>query len=337
VAAHATMKATEEIEDQKCEGPSHGRRKLWRWLRWGGSALGFGYIAWVVGDIGALGEAIGRVRPIVFIMAVAMMTGGLLIGCFRWRMLLVAYGAPYKPPLSRLGFLYMVSVFYNNFLPGAVGGDVVRGVVTKEAFGERGMASALTVVLVERSLGLAGLLCLSATVLAFYPLPNVPNLTPWAVLGLCGAAAGVGFVAAGRRFADRLPGRIGDLASQLPRVERPSSFVWALALSVAIHAMVALVGYVFLHAQSPAVRVEDAFVIVPVAAATAFLPFTVGGVGAREAAFVLLCGAALEMDAPSAIAASLLLWASQLVLGVVGGVAQLIYPLTPHEAPEGPL
>jgi uncharacterized membrane protein YbhN (UPF0104 family) len=275
-----------------------------------------------------------RVSPVAFIMAIAMMAGNLLMGCFRWRSLLVAYGAPHKPPLSRLCFLYLVGFFYNNFLPGAVGGDVVRGVVTKEAFGDRGMTSALTVVFVERVLGLAGLLCLSATALAFYPLNNIPDLTPWAALGLCGAAAAVGFVAAGRRFASHLPGRIGELAAQLPRIERRAPFLWALALSVAIHAVVALVGYIFLHAQSPGVRVEDALVIVPVAAATAFLPFTVGGAGAREAAFVLLCGAALHMDAPSAIAASLLLWASQLVLGAVGGVAQLIYPISPREAPE---
>ena len=255
------------------------------------------------------------------------MTVSLGVGCLRWRLLLVAYGAPEKPPFTRLFYLYLVGFFYNNFLPGAVGGDIVRGVVTKEAFGERGVASALTVVLVERALGLAGLLCLSATALTLFPLPEVPELGLWAALGVAGAAGGVLFVAIGRRLAPWLPGHLGRLAADLPQIQRALPFLWALVCSVVIHAAVAWVGFLFLHEQSSSVELQQALVIVPVAAATAFLPFTVGGAGAREAAFVFLCGSALGLDAPSAIAASLLLWGSQLVLGAVGGVAQNFVPL----------
>ena len=307
--------------------PPPRHKNLWRVLRWGGTLAGFAYIVYAVGDFTELGAAFARVSPWTFLVAVVVMTLSLAVGCLRWRLLLVAYGAPKTPPFGRLYYLYLVGFFYNNFLPGAVGGDIVRGVVTKEAFGERGVTSALTVVLVERALGLAGLLCLSAGALAIFPLPEVPNLGVWAALGVSGAAAGVFFVAIGRRLSAWLPGRIGRFAADLPTIKRGLPFLWALVCSVVIHAAVAFVGYLFLHEQSASVELAQAFVIVPVAAATAFLPFTVGGAGAREAAFVFLCGTALGLGAPSAIAASLLLWGSQLVLGAIGGVAQNFVPL----------
>jgi hypothetical protein len=98
--------------------------------------------------------------------------------------------------------------------------------------------------------------------------------------------------------------------------------------------LVGLAGFLFLESQLATVTLGDALVIVPVATATAFLPFTVGGAGAREAAFIVLCGTALGMNASSATAASLMLWGSQLTVAAVGGLLQLLYPLSTETASE---
>jgi glycosyltransferase 2 family protein len=66
--------------------------------------------------------------------------------------------------------------------------------------------------------------------------------------------------------------------------------------------------------------------IVPLAAATTFLPITVGGAGAREAVYVALCGRLFGMPEADALAASIGLWAAHLVVGGLGGVAQLLRP-----------
>ena len=63
--------------------------------------------------------------------------------------------------------------------------------------------------------------------------------------------------------------------------------------------------------------------MVPLAAATAFLPITVGGAGAREAVYVALCGTLFGMPEADALAASLGLWLAHLAVGAAGGVAQL--------------
>jgi uncharacterized membrane protein YbhN (UPF0104 family) len=68
---------------------------------------------------------------------------------------------------------------------------------------------------------------------------------------------------------------------------------------------------------------------VPLAAATAFLPITVGGAGARETVYVALCGQLFGMPPADALAASLGLWLAHLVVGAAGGVAQLAQPRQP--------
>ena len=61
----------------------------------------------------------------------------------------------------------------------------------------------------------------------------------------------------------------------------------------------------------------NSFVAIPLAMATAFLPFLVGGTGAREMAFVALY-ASVGVPAEDAIAASLLVYSTQLAVGAIG-------------------
>jgi uncharacterized membrane protein YbhN (UPF0104 family) len=61
--------------------------------------------------------------------------------------------------------------------------------------------------------------------------------------------------------------------------------------------------------------------------AAAFFPFTVGGVGVREAAFAALYGAVGVPEA-SAYADSLCFWATLLISAGIGGVINLLVPLS---------
>jgi hypothetical protein len=77
-----------------------------------------------------------------------------------------------------------------------------------------------------------------------------------------------------------------------------------------------------LDALAP-ISVAGSLLVVPLAAATAFLPITVGGAGAREAVYVALGGALFGMPESDALAASLGLWLAHLIVGAAGAVAQL--------------
>ncbi len=309
---------------------SKRRRHVGLALRITGTLAGLLYVLSLADPAELLSVALSLpsyVPPLVF----AVMALNLGVGSVRWRVVLWAYGAAKRPPLSRLYYLYLVALFYNSFLPGGLGGDVVRGVVGRESFGEAGVTRSLTVVFVERVLGLAGLLLVAGSVLVIHPLNGFTSGSILGGAGLAGALFAVVAIAASRRWARLAPRFLRTRLEQLPPLARPVGLAGGLAISLVTQIGTALTGFLVLHAISAEVTFTDALVVVPVASAAAFFPLTVGGAGAREAAFVVLCSLALGMDAADAAAASLVLFAIQLGLGAVGGLLQLAIPLSRPE------
>jgi uncharacterized membrane protein YbhN (UPF0104 family) len=290
-------------------------------IRLAGTAAGLGYVAWRV-DFGKAGHALATIPVATFVAAVALVAGNVVVGAVRWRVLLRAYGATEIPPLARLVKLYFIAFFYNNYLPGAVVGDVGRGVVTRDALAE-GATGALSVVLVERALGLFGLFALLAIGLAGAGALDVSNLWWWTALGCAGSFALVAAIPLARRIGPHLPGPLARFAARLPQLRDGRAFAIAIALSVATQAMIAVAGWLLLAALAP-ICIVGSLLVVPLAAATTFLPITVGGAGAREAVYIVLCGELFHMPEADAVAASLALWLAHLVVGAAGGFAQLV-------------
>lgn len=307
------------------------RKWLWRGLRFGGTAAAFAYILSIV-DPAELGGAFARVSALAFFAACLTTLANLWVGAVRWRLLLAAYGAPRRPSLLRLTHVYWVGFFYNNYVPGGVGGDVVRGLVTRQSFGERGTTASMTVVLVERALGLGGLLLLVSGANLVRPLPGTGDVLFLSALGLAAAAGGIGFVAVSRRVAPSLPGKLGELAASIPEIERPLPFAGALGVSLGTQGLVAVTGWLLLGSVTGgAVTLGDALVVVPLSMAATYIPFSVGGAGFREGAFVYFCATFLGVAEADAVAASLLIWGSQLVVGGLGGLSQLVVPISREE------
>jgi hypothetical protein len=282
-------------------------------------------LAWIAArvDLTAARDALVRIPVATFAAAIGLVAANVVAGALRWRVLLHAYGAVRIPPLARLVRLYFVAFFYNNYLPGAVAGDVARGVVTRDAFAGEGATGALAVVLVERALGLFALFALLAAGLVASPAAlDTRALWWWTVLGSAGSFALVAAIPLARRVAPHLPGPLARIAGKLPALRDGAAFAGALVLSVATQALVAAAGWALLAALAP-IDLAASLLVVPLAAATAFLPITVGGAGAREAVYVALCGRLFGMPEADALAASLGLWLAHLAVGAAGGLAQL--------------
>ncbi len=298
------------------------RARLLTALRLVGSAAG---VAWIVlrVDLGKAETALARIPVGAVVAAIALITANVIVGALRWRALLSAYGAVRIPRFSYLTKLLFVAFFYNYYLPGAVAGDVARGVVTRDCFGE-GATGALVVVLVERLLGMAGLFVLLAVGLSLAGGElDAGSLWLWTAIGVgCSIAVVVGIPFA-RRLAPRLPGALGSLAGKLPQLHATRPFLIAVGLSLVTQSCITVAGWLLLATLSP-ISLGDSLLVVPLAAATAFLPITVGGTGAREAVYVALCGRLFHMPEGDALAASLALWLSTLVVAGAGGLAQVI-------------
>ncbi len=309
--------------------PATGLRAVWRrwgWVaRWGGTLIGALYIARLI-DVGSVKAAFMQVSAVAMIIAVALIALNVVAGAVRWRVLLRAYGAQRRPSFVTANRLYFIAFFYNNFLPGAVAGDLMRGVVSRDSFGEHGTTGAIAVVLVERALGLFAVFSLVAVglLLSGDQLSDTGALWWWSIGGVTASVISVFMLPFGRRLAPLLPGPLRTIAERLPVVSRPFDFSVAALLSLTTQILTALAGWVILRDLHPAATWWTSLLVVPLAAATTFLPITVGGAGAREAVYITLCAKLFGMSAGDGLAASLLFWLAALIVGAGGGLVQLL-------------
>src|SRR5262245_20351518 len=159
-------------------------------------------------DVARLWATARRASVPWLITALAVYFVTILASTWRWRLLLDAQDVHVRA--KTLLQSYLVAQFFNNFLPSNIGGDVIRIRDTARPAGSKTMAT--TIVLVDRILGLMGLVLVAAfgaTMAAsserHLPTPIWPS---WLWTGfLVGAAASAPAVLA--------PGGLGRLLQPL--------------------------------------------------------------------------------------------------------------------------
>jgi hypothetical protein len=118
---------------------------------------------------GRFGRLVGifrQLNPLIFIVALAGYIAGQVAVAFRWWILLRTQGIFIS--LGSAIRLVFLGLFYNNFMPGAVGGDLVRAwYVTKHT--EKRFEAVLS-ILVDRIVGLVGSVVIA--VVFYFLLPG---------------------------------------------------------------------------------------------------------------------------------------------------------------------
>src|ERR1700730_58485 len=109
-------------------------------------------------DIGRLWDS-AREAPIAWLaIALLLYLINILASVWRWQLLLGAQDV--ELPASRLLTTYLISLFFNNFLPSNIGGDVIR--IGDTARATRSKTAATMIVLGDRVLRLLGLILVAA-------------------------------------------------------------------------------------------------------------------------------------------------------------------------------
>lgn len=274
-------------------------------------------------DRHAVVAAVSRVTASAFLTAMGLTLLGIAVGAVRWRALLHAYGAPCHPRIARLFRHYLIGTFYNTWLPGAVAGDVVRGLATRESFGDNGTVSSVAVVLVERVLGLVGLLAVTAIVIVIHPQGNDARILAGSIVGMVLALGLVACVSLGHRIGPRIPGALGKKIAGLPKLHAFAPFGAAIVLSLGTQVLVPIAAHAFMQCVAPNVPLTDTLAVFPLVTAAAYFPFSVNGAGVRETAAAYLFES-VGVAAPDAVAVSLLVWCAQAAVGALGGLLQLV-------------
>jgi hypothetical protein len=231
--------------------------------------------------------------------AIGVFFTNILASTWRWRLLLDAQRV--RVPSPTLLGSYLVATFFNNFLPSNIGGDVIR--IRDTAGPARSKTVATMVVLIDRGVGLMGLIlvaALGATMAADVRAGGgaSPIWPAWLWAGFLSGAAAVAPAVLAPSSVGRLlrpltvlhpewvGQRIDTLTAALERFRnRPGALAACFAGAVLVQALLVLFYAAVAFALAIPVGIWDLAVIVPVSFLVQMLPVSVNGFGVREATF----------------------------------------------------
>ena len=262
---------------------------------------------------------------------------GILVisGILRWWILLRAQDIHLT--VKRTSGLFLIGYFFNQFIPGSTGGDIIKlYYVVKETHTKK--SAAFLSVIVDRIMGLLGLMVIALVFILWrydWLMGNEtirPDVLIFigflaaAVLGIVGA-----FIFANLGLVDKILPKWTPLREKF--IEMAEAFVvygkaWRhtlTALCLAIIGHLAIFFSFLLCARSVTKELDatDLFSVMPMINTAASLPIAPGGVGVRDALFVRYLGELCATPSEIAGAIAIITYAIMVAWGLIGGV---IYP-----------
>lgn len=254
-------------------------------------------------------------------VSVVLVVLALVVSAWKWQVLLHAHGLHAS---GRFLFVsYLVGLFFNNFLPSNIGGDVARVHDVAKLTGQRAAAAAS--VIGERLLaGLA--LALTAAVALLFSIgtaQQVGGTIAFVLVLFLAAIGGVGSRRVREWLGARIPklrgGRLARVAGHLGEaLGDRRALVSVLALSFVFQALVVMLGWATFAAIGVPVPLAMCFLFIPVISAIQLVPVSLNGFGVREGAYVVFFGS-VGVRQPEAIAASLLFALVIALVSLAGG------------------
>lgn len=248
-------------------------------------------------DMASVADAIQKSFGGWFLAALAVGSSGLVISTLKWRDLLRAVGLTL--PTWNLLKLYSVGSFASTFLPGAVGGDMVRWHLARRQTGA-GMKVATTIV-VERSTGAMILLVLSIPA-AVYLVPADFRFRMIALAGIAGLLmAGSLWLVLSRALSHRLRdqvrrGRFRRVFEPLFRLQRSlrrfprRPLLATMGYSALFYASSSLIFYLISVAFGAEITFLQAASVQILIMLLSLVPVSVGGLGLAQIGDVYLLG-----------------------------------------------
>jgi len=312
--------------------------QLSRWDQW--------HFAWSHGPA-ELWHNLCLIHPGIFVLSMLAMGATIVLGILRWRMVLRVHGLELS--LGRAGEISFVAHFFNSFLLGSTGGDLMKAYyAARETHHKK--TEAVSTVFVDRLIGLWAMLLFAGLMM----IPNMGLLfehdrlraLAWLILAMLAACTtlivlafwgGVSKAWTGARaWLRRLPK--GEWLERLLDSCRlfgkhPGFLVRALGISMVLNAICVLQVWILARGLNLHVSPIELLVIVPIIICISALPVTPSGLGVRENLFVfMLADPSIAVAATPALSLSLLAYAGSLFWSLVGGVVYMMFKEKHHLA-----
>lgn len=265
-----------------------------------------------------------------------------VVATARWKILLAVQGI--RMTWLRTWQLFMIGMFFNLFMLGSTGGDVVKMFLTMREAREN-KAAALLSVFMDRVIGMLALIFLSVAFLYFrYDLLNhtegsstLLNLLLWLLAAALVIIVGM-FVVSGLGWVHYLPqwtplrGRIVEISAACHLYAKGwRRTVWAFLISFPLFGMFFTTFYCAARAFTDQLGVVDIFSVMPIVAVITAIPISVSGIGVRESLFVSLL-APFGVTAAVATLISVTGFLINTLGSLAGGIVFLFYRSSSREA-----
>src|SRR5437016_349575 len=215
-----------------------------------------------------------------------------IAAAFRWHVLLKVQGIHLS--FWRLSGLFLIGMFYNQFLPGGTGGDIIKSYLLLKETDKK--AGALLAVVFDRFIGLVALVAITVTLVSMrFDLLSQTYETRrylWFLLILLSisiASLLVSFVVSGfnlfHLLPDKFPGRekLIEIAAAYHLYARHwFATLSAFSASLVAHLATFLTFLCAAYALRADVVVTNFFAVMPIERTMSALPISFAGVGLRE-------------------------------------------------------
>lgn len=273
---------------------------------------------------------LARVSPWQLVLATAIFFVSVIMGACQWHLLLKAGGIAL--PFTKTFKVYFVGIFFNNFLPAGVGGDVMKIYDVARVGNDPYQVFAVTML--DRVIGIAGL-CILALVASFILLagPGLHNLRIYIVI-FAGCVAPVVALIMNRRLSRAVKSLFGKITigglggrfdtifrhlGEYRRLRKLLAQLTVLAMGVQFLRVVTHI----LVAQALGISVAPLgflqfYVFVPLLSLIMILPISINGLGVREGAGILLF-TQIGFSKEQALLMELITYAIMVVVSLLGG------------------
>ena len=285
------------------------------------------YIPYPLVEVG-LNRMVRQAKVPYLIAALAVIPMALLLTTIRWHLLLEAVGI--RIGTGRTFAINMVGLFYNTFLPGSTGGDLVKAWHASKHTTHRTWA--VISVLMDRAIGLLALVIVGGTMSACQW--NVPDCRKVAIISglvLLATAAGltVFYVPALRRLTGldfllrRMPMqrlvRTAVQGLEMYGHDHPKKTLLALLLCFPVHVTTVVSATLAGNAFGLTMPLAYYWVAVPVIALVGAIPISPQGAGVMEG-FAILLTRSQGVTISQAVALTLSIRLVQIFWNLIAGI-----------------
>lgn len=298
-----------------------------------------GLLYWVFHDPekrAQMGEAVRQAEWGWLLLGTLFMSGMIFAGTQRWRLLLAVQGINFT--WLKTWQIFMVGLFFNIFLPGGTGGDIIKIYYAMREVPDRKSTVFLSVIM-DRVYGLLALM-LVASVGAIVQFRKFMSSTDTRILflivltlfGVSLVMIVVAFVISGLGWVHKLPpwtpmrGHLVELVTAFDTYgKNPRAGFSAIITSVGSHLSMFVAVWCAARSFGAPITLFDVICVMPVIIMISSLPISIAGMGVREKSTQQLMYFMYGIPQSLGVLISITGFLMVVFWGAVGGIVYLFY------------